>query len=324
MTVTHVIVPSYPLTDFLFAGLRPAADVRTIEHPLRPRRPLSNLLRAAEVYLLPWLRRSLYLDPGYVARLRSIQPEDIVLFFAIENRKDLQLIRKFVGSRRQVVWLWNPISRTRGMGLSRRWYLHWLRRSGMRAYTFDPDDARDGGIGLAPQVYRQLSDFAEQAAGGAAPARDVFFLGADKGRLPQLRALKEALRDAGLSTHFHVIADKRGHYTAEERACLATQALPYAENLRQVARSRAVLELLQSCQSGPTIRSMEALFLNRKLITNNAALRTNALYHPSRVFILGEDDLADIRRFMDSPMAPLDPSVLEPHEIEHWIRQFRD
>ncbi|MET0384231.1 MAG: hypothetical protein ABW032_12495 [Burkholderiaceae bacterium] len=319
--VTHVIVPRYPLTDFLFERMHGFDDVKIIEHPLSRRRG-SGLLRGIEVYLLFWLRRSFHFDRAYVDQLARIRPDDSVIFFALENRKDLQIARKFIAAFRQVVWLWNPIRNYRGNALSRLWYRHWIGRSGMQAYTFDPADARDHGLRLAPQVYRRVTPDDLPAPHGEAPRRDVYFLGIDKGRLPALQALKADFDRIGLSSHFHVVADKRRRYREGDRAWLASRWLPYDENLRQVFESRALLELLQSTQSGPTIRSMEALFLNRKLITNNRSLRETPLYHPSRIFILGQDDMAGLRHFIDGPIEPPAAAVLRAHDIQFWIRRF--
>jgi hypothetical protein len=320
--VIYAIVPRYPLTDFIFEQVHELADVRIIWHSIPCRRPLRGLLRALEVYALPWWKGSFHFDRAYTAQLRRIRPEDAVLFFAIENRKDLQIIRKFIAARRQSVWLWNPVSCYRKGWLSRWWYLHWLRRSGMRAYTFDPTDAQAGGIALAQQVYRHAPPALSPAGDPPERCHDVHFVGIDKGRLTELQSLKAEFERAGLTTYFRVIADRRKRYSDAERACLTTQWLPYTEHLRTVHASRALLELLQSSQSGPTIRSMEAAFLDRKLITNNASMRLTPLYHPTRIFILGQDDLATLRDFMASPMAPLAAATLERQDILHWIRQF--
>jgi hypothetical protein len=320
--VTWVVVPRYPLTDFLVEALRGLEGIRIIEHPMPRRRWFDGLLRSIDVYLLPGWRRSLYFGADYARQLEAIRPEDTVLYFAIENRKDLQIVRKFVRTPHQHVWLWNAIRSLRGSGLRRRWYLHWLRRSGMRAWTFDPQDVQEGGISLLKQVYRRAALPPAADGPGEPPRRDVYFLGIDKGRVPALRHLEAEFHRAGLTTHFHVIADKRRRYTAADRAWLAPGWLPYTENLRNVARSRALLELVQGGGTGPTIRSLEAAFFDRKLITDNRALRDTGLYHPSRIFILGEDDPSGLKDFLAAPLQPLDPAVLRAHDIVHWIRQF--
>ncbi len=322
MAVTWVVVPRYPLTEFLFEPMLGLEDVRIIEYPLRPRRWSDKLLRTLEVYAWPWVKRSSFLDESCRRQLAGIGPEDTVLFFAIENRKDLQIIRKFVRSRHQHVWLWNPIRAFRGDGWSRFWYLRWLRRSGIRAYTFNPVDAQEGHIRLLKQVYRHVppADPADPVDG--APAFDVSFVGIDKGRLAALRRLQGDFERAGLTTRFHVFPDKRKRYPEEDLGWLSPHWLPYAETLRIVRRSRAVLELLQAQSSGPTIRSVEAAFLGKKLITDNEGLRDSDLYHPSRIFILGRDPMAGLKQFLDEPLVPLEPEVLQGHDIVHWVRNF--
>jgi hypothetical protein len=320
--LTWVIVPHYPLTDFLLEPLRELEGIRIVEHPIPRRRWFDGLLRSVDAYLLPGWKRSLYFGADYARQLAAIRPEDTVLYFAIENRKDLQIIRKFVRTPHQHVWLWNAIRSLRGSGLRRRWYLHWLRRSGMRVWTFDPEDVDEGGIGLLSQVYRHVALPPATEGADEAPLHDVYFLGIDKGRLPDLQQLQAEFESAGLTTHFHVVADKRRRYASADRSWLAAGWLPYAENLRNVARSRALLELVQGGGTGPTIRSLEAAFLDRKLITDNRALRATGLYHPSRIFILGQDDPAGLKDFLATPLQPLDAGVLQAHDIVHWIRQF--
>lgn len=322
MPITYVLVSRSPFSDFLFEHMREIDDVRIIEHPLPHRARFSRWLRAIDVYLLPWSKFSLHFDRAYVEQLRSIRPEDCVLYFSIENRKDLQIARKFIDARRQFVWLWNPIRSSRGNALSRLWYLFWLRRSGIQPCTFEPSDARDFGMRLANQVYRHVAVPSAVSKDSKGWRSDVYFLGMDKGRLAELRFLKAELERLGLKPNFHVLPDRRRRYSDEDRACLSNDWVSYSDNLRNVWNSRAVLELMQGGQRGPTIRTMEAVFMNRKLITNNSALRQTVLYHPSRIFVLGQDDMAQISRFINSPLEPVHPSVLRDYDIEHWIRQF--
>ena len=319
--ITYVIVPSYPLTDYLFERMHKLQDVKVIEHPLPRRRRLGSLLRAVDVYALPWLKHSFYFDKSYTDQLEHIRAEDSVLFFAIENRKDLQIVRKFIAARRQFVWLWNPIEVFRGRGLSQRFYRYWIARSGMLAYTFNPADAR-GGIALIDQVYRRPDDSADRGNADREIRHDVYFLGIDKGRLTALKSLRGEFERAGLTTHFRIVADKRSTYSDDDRKHLTSEWLPYKDNLMVVRESRALLELLQSTQNGPTIRSMEAAYFNKKLITNNQAMRTSPLYHPSRIFIIGQDDMETLKQFMVLKLEPVDQSVLRAHDIEHWIRRF--
>jgi hypothetical protein len=316
----HVIIPTSALAAFLFAQVAPRPDLRVIVHPRPRRRPWRTLLRAIEASLLPWLPLSLSLDRGYLRQLRAIAPDDTVLFFAIENLKDLQLSAKFIRTPRRQQWLWNPVASFRPSPRSQRAYQRGLRRAVIHTSTFDPDDAQRLGFQLRDQVYCQST---EPTDPGAGPANmDVCFVGADKGRLAELTRWQQRLASAGLRTQFHVVRDKRQSYDAAGLAATTEQPLSYTEYLALAGRASALLELLQARQSGPTLRGLEAAFLDKKLITNNLAMRHSPLYRPDRVFLIGEDDPQGLPDFLRRPHQALPPELLARYDINHWLRQW--
>ncbi len=313
-----VFIKKHSLVSHFFDRLDLGRDVRIIRYPYDKHGRLCSLMRSIEAYLLWWLPHSWCYDDAYIAQLRGIRPEDSVLYFSMENRKTLQLLRKFVRARRQSVWLWDPVRSYRKSWLSRLVYELWLRHSGLDAYTFDPADAKALGIGLADQVFRH-----DPAPEDAAVARDIdlYCLASGKGRLPELVRWKALFESHGLRTHFHVVADDKGCSPPDARL-LTSRWMSYADNLRLVRRSKCLLEILQGTQSGPTMRSLEALFHGCKLITSNALIVDCDFYHPSRVFIVGRDRPDDLRTFLATPLEPASAELLRKHELRSWLRQF--
>ena len=313
-----VFVKKHPLAAHFFEGIDLQGDIRVISYPFGRHGPLNSLLRSIEAYLLWWLPHSWCYDAAYLKQLRSIEPDDAVLYFSIENRKTLQIIRKFVRARKQSAWLWDPVSSYRKGSLSRWVYKLWLRRASLKAYTFDPLDARAYGLELTEQVFRHDP----QPDASAARDIDLYFIGSDKHRLPELVRWKQLFERQGLRTHFHVVADRRKTYSSQDRAMVTSTWMPYASNLELVRRSRCLLEVLQGTQSGPTMRSIEALFFNCKLITNNAAIVDCEFYHPSRIFVIGRDRPEDLQAFLQSPVEAVGEELLSKHEIRSWLRKF--
>jgi len=317
--MVYVFIKKHPLVAHFFEGLELEGGIRVISYPFARHGRLNSLLRSVEAYLLWWLPRSWCYDEAWLAQLRSIQPDDAVLYFSMENRKTLQIIRKFVRARKQSAWLWDPIRSYRKSPLSRWVYKLWLNHSGLKAYTFDPRDAREFGIELTEQVFRH-----DPLPADAATPKDLdlYFIGTDKGRLPELVRWKDRFEQQGLRTHFHIVADRRTTYGTQDRALVTDACIPYASNLEFVRRSRCLLELLQGTQSGPTMRSVEALFFDCKLITNNAAIVDCEFYDPSRIFVIGRDRLEDLQAFLRSPAKIACRELLCKHEIRSWIRKF--
>ena len=84
-----------------------------------------------------------------------------------------------------------------------------------------------------------------------------------------------------------LISDKStGKIPDELQPFYKRKFLKYAIYIKRALSARAFLEILQPGQSGMTIRTLEALFLNRKLITNNNNARTLDIYHPNNIYVL--------------------------------------
>lgn len=315
----YVFIKKHSLVQHFFDDLNLEGDIRVVNYPYGKHGRLNSLLRSIEAYLLWWLPYSWSYDDEYLSQLRSIKPEDAVLFFSIENRKTLQILHKLVRARKQSVWFWDPIRSYRKSAFSRWVYKIWLRHSGLKAYTFDPRDAKELGLELIEQVFRH-DPVQEDVA--AIKDIDLYFIGTDKGRLDELVRWKELFERQGLRTHFHIVADRRKVYSPQEESLVTSDWISYASNLELVRRSKCLLEILQGTQSGPTMRSIEALFFNCKLITNNASIIDCEFYHPSRIFVMGRDQPEDLQAFLQSPIEAASEQLLRKHEIRTWLRRF--
>lgn len=315
----HVFIKKHSLVTHFFEGLELDGGIRVVRYPYDRHGRLNSLLRSLESYLLWWLPHSWSYDSAYLAQLRAIEPDDAVLYFSMENRKTLQILSKLVRARKQSVWFWDPIRSYRKTPLKRWVYKTWLRHSRLEAYTFDPADAKAFDLRLIEQVFRHDPD------SGPPPAKDIglCFIGTDKGRLPELVRWKEMFEREGMSTHFHVVADKGKAYGPREQALVTDTWISYAENLQFARRAQCLLELLQHTQSGPTMRAIEALFFGCKLITNNASIVDCAFYDPSRIFVIGRDRDEDVAAFLRTPMAEPSAELLARHEIRTWLNRFR-
>jgi hypothetical protein len=315
----YVFLKKHSLVAHFFEGLELESDIQVISYPYGKHGRLNSLLRSIEAYLLWWLPYSWCYDAAYLTQLRRIKPDDAVLYFSIENRKTLQIIRKFVRAHKQSAWLWDPIRNYRKSALSQWVYKMWLRHSGLKTYTFDPRDAEEYGLELTEQVFRH-----DPVPGDTATAKDIdlYFVGTDKGRLAELVRWKDLFERQGLRTHFHIVADRRKTYSPQDKALVTDDWISYASNLELVRRSKCLLEVLQGTQSGPTMRSIEALFFNCKLITNNASIIDCEFYHPSRIFVIGRDRPEALQAFLESPVEVASEELLSKHEIWSWLRKF--
>lgn len=114
------------------------------------------------------------------------------------------------------------------------------------------------------------------------PSFDVSFVGRDKGRsnlvkefenkFNKITVNKFILKDVGF---FRKVINNLFPYL--------DNSLNYIEYLKENYKGKAVLDIVQSGQSGITMRMIEALSYKRKVITNNVTVLNHELYHKKNV-----------------------------------------
>lgn len=94
---------------------------------------------------------------------------------------------------------------------------------------------------------------------------------------------------------------------------------PYEEYLRQAAQAEVTVDLTRMGQDeGFSYRIAEALFWNKKIISNRLILREEPFYSPERVFLIGEDPLDRLQDFLEADLKPLPASILQLYDSSLW------
>lgn len=136
----------------------------------------------------------------------------------------------------------------------------------------------------------------------------LFFVGYDKGRKKWLDDMKAFLDNWGMSACFRII--KLG------------ERMEYSEYLTILNDSTAILDIVQEGQTGLTIRVMESLFFEKKLVTTNRSVREYDFYNPSNIFIWGEDSEEDLPDFLNGVYESLPREIVEQYDVEQWVQRF--
>lgn len=69
---------------------------------------------------------------------------------------------------------------------------------------------------------------------------------------------------------------------------------------------------------------MEALFYNKKLITNNPEIRNFDFFHPNNIFILEQENLEEIPAFMEKPMYMQPDSLKAKYDVGSWLSFYKE
>ncbi|WP_181393567.1 MULTISPECIES: hypothetical protein [Pectobacterium] len=118
-------------------------------------------------------------------------------------------------------------------------------------------------------------------------------------------------------TNFHLI-DKEKKAKNYPEFC-KNIPLTYCENIETLQKSDIILEINNISQEGITLRSIECLIFNKKLITTNKAIKKSDFYHPNRIFILDEDDPLRIPSFLLNESPPVENELLKKYSSDTML-----
>lgn len=186
-----------------------------------------------------------------------------------------------------------------------------------RIFVFDPNDYKTFKInGLLPLTNCWFSD------PDSSPTNklDFFYIGVGiddrKLKIQQLQnhIKKSYSLKALLTIPFFRIEEKHGgiEYTH--------QGLSYSENMNFVKSSKVLVDFKLPSHDGLSFRFFEAMYYQKKLITNNASVLYYDFYDPNNIYITDFDDFSGLEEFMNLPYKIINPQIIQKYGFSNWIK----
>ena len=224
----------------------------------------------------------------------------IFIFYVVRGRDVIEYIRDHNKRARIIIYYINPVD------FADRKAPHHYKGLDCEFYTFDPIDAKKFGIKFKPYFYPEeyMVDCDEKVD----IKQDVFFVGVDKDRLGIIKDLHKKFEQMNLTDKLMIVATPHKKYSRSDEKWLAKR-VPYEKIAENIKQSRAILDIVQSGQSGITLRPMEAMFYNKKLITNNIYIKEYDFYNPRNIFILQERNISELKEFLELPTIEINQEI---------------
>lgn len=86
--------------------------------------------------------------------------------------------------------------------------------------------------------------------------------------------------------------------------------------------SYAILDLPHPKQSGLTIRTLECLAMEKKLVTTNVMVTKYDFYRPENIFVLKEDGVLPNVAWFHSDYEDIDETIINKYSINSWVQQI--
>ena len=117
---------------------------------------------------------------------------------------------------------------------------------------------------------------------------DVYYLGKwTQERENEIEKLSDIMRDKKLNFRYKLV-----RYRGER--------VDYKQYIKEIKRSKGILELNKQGQDGLTLRALESLFYKKKLITNNKSICKEKIYKKENIFVIGIDDYDTLKDFLET------------------------
>lgn len=223
--------------------------------------------------------------------------EKFIIFESLYNKKISKTIKKQNPNCKVIIYFWNHINNTNK-------YI--LKDTNIDEFwTFDKEDAIKYKMKYNPQFYTKMIILNNKKN----IINDIVFLGRPKDRKNYILNIARLLKKQKLRLNFKIIENEK-------------EFIKYDKYLDMVSESKCILDYNQDGQSGLTLRPMEALFFEKKLITNNRDIKNYDFYNPSNIFILGENNIEDIKEFINKPYEKVEQKIIDYYDFEQWLSRF--
>lgn len=227
----------------------------------------------------------------------------LVIVFAPVEISVIKHIKSINPNIRIIYWYWNPAYRI-GRPTPELYQLTDI-------WTFDKNDAQNYKL-----KYNNTFYFDTISTENTNEKHDIVFVGRNKHRKDKLMDFKNQFDKQGFKSLFHIVPHKN------EQNPENIKELAYRDYLKLISNSKAILDIMPPSQVGLTLRPMESIFLNIKIITDNPHIAGEPFYNPNNIFILGKDDDQNLASFLDLPFEPVDKNVLKLYDFDTWLERI--
>ena len=292
---------------YIFKGVDSNSDLTFVaDFSLHPRSFLRKVLKFLFVGRIPLPGRLVEWITGYKGYhwLTTLKQGDRLLVNGVTNLHTLQAIKWLTPKNVRCFQYFNNCLRFVIPANDVGSRIAKMQQMGYNLVTFDPEEANNYNMTYAPQFYRFPEPY------NAEIKYDFFFCGLSKDRGQHLLELKSQLESLGFSCLFIVVDDLKS-------------GISYKEYLEHVKESRCLVDVFQENQVGLTRRPMEALFFNKKLLTENRSIISFDFYRPENIYLLEQDNIDGITHFMKNvEMTDVPDEVKRRYDVNTWLKFF--
>lgn len=147
---------------------------------------------------------------------------------------------------------------------------------------------------------------------------DLLFVGTDKGRKGFLLNLKSQLEKNKVVCDFKLVDNFRSLFSRKY-----SREISYKYLCRLNKRTSAILDVVQEGQTGLTLRIMEGLLFDKKIVTTNAAIRMDKDFKDNpNIYVITKDNIKELYTFLKKPMVEYPNNLKAKYSFTNWLKRI--
>ena len=206
-------------------------------------------------------------------------------------------IKKYNKNAKIIFWYWNGLEEYNNILFDSKYIDEF--------WTYNRFDADKYHLKFNPQFYFKENKINKKSN----ITEDIIFLGRNKDRKNELLSLKDCLEKNKLKCNFHIVENMKDF-------------LSYHDYLKMIEKSKCILDFNYYLPGGLTLRPLEAMFFEKKLITNNKDIVNYSFYDKDNIFIIGEDDINNIYEFINKPYKKINDEIKNYYTFNEWLNRI--
>jgi len=271
------------------------------------------------------------IDNYYIKKIESLKNNkyDYILVIRGEytTKKALVQMRKTYPNAKLILYMWDSLRNNKGIEKLWKYY--------DKVYTFDRIDYLDNKekIQFLPLYYYE--DILPKSQSQEIKY-DVAFIGTGhEDRVKIVNSVAEQCRKEGLRVFFYIFLPHKmvflynkilnsSNYKGVSGKQINYKMLPFKTAYEIYGSSKCIMDIESSTQCGLTMRTIEMIGMNKKIITTNQNIKKYDFYNPDNIAIIDRNNIVIPKDFFSKAYCPIHESIYEKYSLQSWILDVID
>lgn len=156
---------------------------------------------------------------------------------------------------------------------------------------------------------------------------DVFFVGTFlKPRMQQISTFINKANSLNQTLNFNILCHSEKQILSHplKQVNYISDFISYEDSLNLLKHSKMVIDFKTDAHNGLSFRTFEALYYEKKLITNNPLVKNYDFYNPENIFYWDGESLEGYEEFIKKPYQSIDEDIKQKYSFSNWINYILD